>query len=118
MSRRVIRVADRDFARGGTGGRGGCAVWVGEGRRGGECGCGTVGWVRDRVVFDAGDRAGDAGDHELRVVFSLSLSLCLTSADVNNCFLDYASVVFVGFAVISAVWYSISTSSHSVHLAC
>jgi hypothetical protein len=120
VSRRVVRAPGGNIARGRTAGGGGRAVWIGEGRGGRERDRGAVGRVCDRVVFDAGDRAGDAGNHELRVVsvFSLSLSLSLSlflgekkhrlTANGFVFFLDYASVVFVGFAVISAVWYSIS----------
>ena len=65
MPWRVLRVAGCDIVGGGTEGSRGCTVWIGEGGRDREYDRGPVGRVCDRVVFDAGDRAGDASHHEL-----------------------------------------------------
>lgn len=63
-----------------------------------------MGGVFDRVVLDACGDSGNAGDNEYGEFFCWT---CMTT-DFPFSIADYASVVFVGFALISGVWYLIS----------
>ena len=67
MSRRVVRTPGRDLARRGAQGGGGRAIWIGQVGCGRERDRGAVDRVCDRVILDACECTGDAGDDELRV---------------------------------------------------
>jgi hypothetical protein len=65
----------------------------------------ALGIVRDLSVFDAGSYTRYENDYEyVRLRLILLYETLINGSDVA----DYASVVYVGFGVISAVWYFIS----------